>query len=107
MKKIFLYFLVTLFFSSASIFAMDLQNAKQKGLVGETPSGYLQSVKPGNGEVDKLVQSINAARKKQYQEIAQKRNTSLQAVEKLAGKTAIEKTPAGQFIHINGKWMKK
>ena len=104
MKKLSVYIVAALLFSSISVCAMDLQNAKQRGLVGETPSGYLQSVQPGNGEVDKLVQSINAARKKQYQEIAQKRNTSLQAVEKLAEKQPLKRRrPASSFtLTANG-----
>jgi len=88
-------------------FALDLQTAKGQGLVGETPSGYLAPVQSGNNEAVQLVQSINAQRKQEYEKIAQRNNTPLQAVEQLAGKQALEKTPAGQFILVGGGWKKK
>ena len=88
-------------------FALDLQTAKVQGLVGETPTGYLAPVQGGNNEAAQLVQSINAQRKQEYEKIAQRNNTPLQAVEQLAGKQALEKTPAGQFILVGGGWKKK
>lgn len=88
-------------------FCLDLQAAKTQGLVGETPTGYLAAVRGGNAEAGTLAQSINAQRKQQYEEIAQRNNTPLKAVEELAGKKAMEKTPAGQFIFLDGAWKKK
>lgn len=89
------------------VYALDLQTAKNQGLVGETPAGYLAEVQSGNAEIAQLVQSINTQRRLQYQEIAQRNNTKIQAVEQLAGKQAIEKTSTGQFIQIGGAWQKK
>ncbi len=86
--------------------ALDLQTAKAQGLVGETTTGYLAPVK-ATPEVQKLVNNINAKRKQHYQQIAKRNKTPLNAVEQLAGKKAIEKTPSGQFININGSWQKK
>lgn len=86
--------------------ALDLQQAKAQSLVGETPSGYLAAVKPG-AEVNALIQDINSRRKAEYQRIAQTNNTPLETVEKLAGKKAIDRTPAGQFVQIGGNWIKK
>lgn len=88
-------------------FAIDLQTAKAQGLVGETPSGYLATVTSSDPGAAKLVKSINQKRKKQYQDIAKRNKTSLQAVEQLAGKKAIQKTPPGQYIQVNGAWKKK
>ncbi len=107
MKKctILLFLVLTLVCQPA--FAIDLKTAKVRGLVGETPTGYLAPVKPPSPEVAKLIRTINAKRKQHYQEIARRNGTSLQAVEMLAGKKAIEKTPPGQFIRINGRWKKK
>ena len=87
-------------------FALELQDAKAQGLVGETPSGYLEAVK-STPEADQLVKEINAKRKIHYQEIAKKNNTPLSTVEKMAGKKALEKTPAGQYIKAGGQWKKK
>jgi uncharacterized protein YdbL (DUF1318 family) len=86
--------------------ALDLQSAKVQGLVGETATGYLAPVK-SSPEVQQLVNTINAKRKAYYQQISKRNNTSLSAVEQLAGKKAMEKTLAGQFINVNGVWKKK
>ena len=43
-------------------FALDLGDAKARGLVGETAAGYLGAVKP-SAEVNTLVKDINAQRK--------------------------------------------
>ena len=107
MKKVVTLIFVTFFVVWSNAFALDLQTAKSQGLVGETPSGYLAPVKGGNGEAAKLVQSINTQRKAHYQNIANRNKTSLQSVEHLAGKKAIEKSPAGNFVQVNGQWKKK
>ena len=106
MKKIIPYFLIIWLVCCGAVFGLDLQAAKNKGLVGETQSGYIAAVK-NSSEVNKLVKNINSQRKKQYEKIAQKNKTTLQAVEQLAGKKAIEKTPKGQFVKVGGKWQKK
>ncbi len=107
MKRIFFVFMA-LWLSCQAALALDLQTAKSQGMVGETPSGYLAPVHQApNGEVRQLVQSINQQRKQEYNKIAQRNNTTLQAVEKLAGKQALEKTPQGQYILLNGTWNKK
>ena len=89
--------------------AIDLQSAKAQGLVGEQPNGYLGSVKgSASGEIKALINEINAARKKEYQAIAKRNNTELNVVEALAGKKAIERTPAGQYVKLpSGQWAKK
>jgi uncharacterized protein YdbL (DUF1318 family) len=86
--------------------ALDLGEAKSKGLVGETNTGYLGAVKPSS-EVDALVADINAKRKAHYQKIAAENGISLQAVEARAGLKAIEKTPAGEFVNTGAGWQKK
>jgi len=104
-------FITTLVFSLMlichSAHGLELHDAKAQGLVGETATGYLGVVKPGDPAVQKLVTTINGKRKQHYQGIAKKNKTSLQGVEQLAGKTAINKTPAGQFINTGGGWQKK
>ena len=106
MKK-FLVLLTALFVLVAQpCFGLTLKEAKAKGLVGETITGYLAPVKK-TPEVEKLVAEINAKRRAMYKKIAQKNKTSLAAVEKLAGKKAIEKTPPGQYINLGNGWIKK
>ena len=87
--------------------AIDLQTAKSQGLVGETASGYLSSVTSPSAETKALIESVNSKRKQKYQEIAASNKTSLQTVEQLAGKKAIEKSSPGSYIKLGGSWQKK
>ncbi len=98
-------------FGSNQAFAnsgLSLDQAKASGVVGEQSDGYLGAVSSSpSGEVQALVSSINQKRKEKYQSIAQRRGTSLKAVEALAGKTAIEKTEAGQYVNLGSGWQRK
>jgi len=90
-------------------FGMTLDDAKQQGQLGERPDGYLGLVKPSpTPDAIQLMKDINRKRRDVYQDIASKNGTALSAVEALAGKKAIEKTPSGQFImQPNGNWIPK
>lgn len=94
-------------------FAMELDEAKGKldsakaqGLVGETPTGYLDVVKAGD-DAKAVVDAINQARREEYARIAEKHDIPVTQVETVAGKKALEKTPAGQYILVEGKWVQK
>lgn len=91
---------------SVPAWAMDLGQAKDQGIVGETHTGYVAAVDP-KVDVTILVNDINAKRKRHYQAIATQNGISLQAVEARAGLKAIEKTPAGQYINTGSGWQKK
>jgi uncharacterized protein YdbL (DUF1318 family) len=86
--------------------ALELDEAKAAGLVGETNMGYIAAVKP-SAEVDALVMSINSQRKVYYQEIASKNGITLQAVEARAGLKAIEKTVPGGYINTGDGWLQR
>ena len=92
---------------SMPAFSIDLQTAKTQGLVGETPGGYLEAVTSPSSEVKALIESINTQRKQKYMEIAARNNTSLQAVEQLAGEKAIAKSKTGHYVKSGGSWQKK
>jgi uncharacterized protein YdbL (DUF1318 family) len=100
-------FILCLIFGAWPAYSLELQDAKDQGLVGETPSGYLEAVKSPNAEVRRLIESINAQRKQHYQKIANGNNTTLDAVEKLAGEKAMEKSKAGHYIKPGGQWKQK
>ena len=93
---------------AVSVFAMDLDQAKQQGLVGEQMNGYLGIVSGASAEVKALVSDINDKRKQNYQSIAKKNSLDLGTVEKLAGQKAIERTAPGNFVQSSsGSWVKK
>ena len=105
----FMILLAVLVGAPPSLWALTLGEAKAKGLVGETPTGYLGIVSgKGSREVQALMKDVNQKRKQKYQSIAKRNGTSLQTVEVLAGKTAIKKTRPGHYIQLpSGKWTKK
>ena len=107
MQKILTTLFLGLILLCQPAYGLELQAAKAQGLVGETATGYLAPVKTPDKTVENLIMSINSKRKQHYQGIAAKNNTSLLAVEQLAGKTALSKTPAGQFINSGTGWKKK
>jgi uncharacterized protein YdbL (DUF1318 family) len=94
-----------LLFSSLAL-ALTLDEAKQRGLVGEQTNGYLGAVVQ-QSEALSLVAEINAKRKSKYTVLAEKNNISLQDVEKLAAKKTYERTAKGNFLLVNGAWLKK
>jgi hypothetical protein len=88
---------------------LTLEEAKAQGVVGEQPNGYLGIVQPGaSAEVQALVNNVNQKRRQTYEDIARRNATKLEAVEMLAGKTAIDHTRPGNFVRSpSGQWGKK
>ena len=92
---------------ASAVWAIDLQSAKDQGLVGETLSGYLAVVR-NTPDAQALVSQVNAGRKQHYQSIAKRNGTSLQVVEVLAGKKAIQKASTGHYVqNASGSWVRK
>ncbi len=106
-RKTMVIFTACLLLITQPAYAIDLQTAKSQGLVGETPAGYLGAVTSPSAETKTLIDSVNLKRKQKYQEIAGSNKTSLQTVEQLAGKKAIEKSRPGSYIKLGGSWQKK
>jgi hypothetical protein len=113
MKTLTKLALSAVFAVSLPLMAMDLQQAmsalgpaKNQGLVGEQPNGYL-GVVGSSAQAKEIAELINKARKAEYQKLAAKNGIQLSDVEAIAGQKAIEKTDPGQFIYLNGQWQKK
>ena len=100
---------ILLFLMPLLAFGGTLDEAKQQGLLGERPDGYLGLATPSSSsEAVELMKDINRKRRAIYKGIAGKNNTTLSSVEALAGKKAIQKTPSGQFImQSDGAWTPK
>lgn len=101
-------FIGLLLISTSCVLALDLKEAKNSGLVGEQLNGYLGIVdKSAGSDVQALVNDINAKRKAKYEAIASQNSTSLETVELLAGKKAVEKTQVGNYVQTATGWKKK
>jgi uncharacterized protein YdbL (DUF1318 family) len=90
-------------------FAADLASAKSDGWIGEKPDGYIGLVRgDAPADIQALVSEVNAKRKEAYQRIASQQGAPLSEVEKVGGKTAIEKTRPGDYVmDTAGRWRKK
>lgn len=106
MKKIFLAGLLVLgCCATVPGFALELSDAKQRGLVGEQRDGMLGAVNAPTPEVQALISEINSKRTTAYANIAKQNGTDVETVKQLAGKKAIEKTPAGQYVKPASTWI--
>ncbi|GGJ78661.1 YdbL family protein [Pseudomonas matsuisoli] len=83
-----------------------LGGAKESGQVGEQPNGYLGVVQ-ASPRAQEIAELINGARRAEYQKVAQQNGIQLGDVEAIAGQKALDRTPSGQYIQLNGKWVKK
>jgi uncharacterized protein YdbL (DUF1318 family) len=90
-------------------FAITLDEAKDQGVIGEQPDGYLGVVRPpASPEVAGLVESVNARRRARYETIAADNGIEVRQVELLAGKKAIERTADGHWVRLpDGSWVPK
>jgi uncharacterized protein YdbL (DUF1318 family) len=88
--------------------ALDLDEARQQGLLGEQADGYVGVVAAKSPpEVVELAEQVNARRRAHYAEIASRNATPIEAVAALAGKKLVDAAPAGQWVKPDGAWVKK
>ena len=107
MKIIKVALMVTALTMAGSAFALELDQAKTQGLVGEQPNGYLGVVK-ATPEAVQLVSEVNEKRRQAYERIARQNGITLEQVANLAGQKAIEKTAGGEYVKPpDGQWIKK
>ncbi|WP_020409084.1 YdbL family protein [Hahella ganghwensis] len=106
MKFKALLLVVTLLFAGGAL-ALELDEAKAKGLVGEQADGYVGAVKP-SPEVNALVADINGKRAKAYARIGQKNGVAVDKVGELAAKKLINKAGPNEYVKTpSGTWVLK
>jgi len=91
------------------LWALEIQDAKNAGWVGEQRDGYLGLVSPGApAEAKELVAQINQARRQSYQQLATRNKLDLATIEALAAEKAIGMTQPGHHVQAaDGSWVKK
>jgi uncharacterized protein YdbL (DUF1318 family) len=107
MKRIFTAILLVMTMQVA--WAIDLQSAKDQGLVGEANNGYLAAVqKPASAEVKALISDVNAKRKAQFEKTAANTNTTQLQVSNRFYQLAVQRTKPGHYYQDkSGRWKKK
>lgn len=89
--------------------ALDLDQARAAGQIGERPDGLVGAVSAdANAEVRALVDTINKARLDAYRALAQKEGTPLEAVQAVAGERQTQAAARnGWFVmDASGRWRK-
>ena len=71
-------------------FALDLQTARQQGVLGEKADGYVAVLK-ATPEATKLADEVNAARKAEYTRISKENGQSVDVVAKVAAEAIAKK----------------
>ena len=88
--------------------AIDLQTAKEQGLVGEANTGYLAAVGTPSAEVRDLITEVNAKRKAEFERTAQKTGATLVQVRARFYELAVQRTAPGHYYQDpSGNWKKK
>jgi len=89
--------------------APAISKLKASGLLGETDSGYVESVKGADiGAANKkLMQAENRDRRSGYTIIAKKRNIAAEKVGQLSGVKKIESARPSEWVKQKGLWKKK
>jgi len=107
MKKIFAA--IGLLFLLQSAWAIDIRDAKEQGLVGEANTGYIAAVQsPASAEVRALVADVNAKRKVEFENTAQKTGATVAQVAFRFYELAVQKTAPGNYYQDSaGSWRKK
>jgi len=87
--------------------AMDLQQARASGLVGEKLDGYVTALKP-LPDVNALVTDVNAKRKAEYARISKQNSQPIDVVAKLAVAEIVNGLPKGASYQAgDGSWKTK
>ena len=94
---------------SLPAWAIDLDSAKQQGLVGETPTGYLAAVANApSADVKQLISSINQQRKAAYTESAEKAGVSADVVAKRTAQRLYQRAQSGEYYQQpDGRWVQQ
>lgn len=104
--KHFVFALLAALLASPAL-ALDLQDARASGKVGETTKGYVAAI-DGSADVKALVAEVNAKRKAEYARISKENGQPVDVVATLAAKQIIEGLPSGaSYQDASGSWKKR
>lgn len=95
--------------SAGDAIASELDDAKNAGLIGERPDGYVAAVAqdpPAN--IEALVAEINDKRRLAYAKISSSQKVPVEQVAALAAEKIKAQAPAGHyFMTADGQWTQK
>ncbi|MDD4616570.1 MAG: YdbL family protein [Alphaproteobacteria bacterium] len=87
--------------------ALDLQEARRQGIIGEKLDGFAVVLKP-SPEANVLVADINAKRQQEYARISRQNNQPVNIIARLAAREIINHlSPGSPYQAPDGSWMKR
>jgi uncharacterized protein len=94
---------------AAPAMADPLDDARAAGLVGERPDGLVAPVSASApGDIQSLVQAVNAKRMEKYQQIATQKGVPVEQIGAIAGEKIIGKLkPGSYYMDSSGNWVQK
>ncbi len=95
--------------AAQAVWAIDLQSAKDQGLVGEANTGYLAAVNGApSTDVAALIEEVNRKRKAEFENTAAKTDATYDQVRLRFYQLAVERTAPGHYYQdAGGGWRKK
>lgn len=88
--------------------ALNIDDAKSQGLIGELSNGYLGLINNSNSEAKKLTEDINRKRRAAYAAKAKKAGVELKIIEIRIGERLQQRAKKGEYIQrSNGQWQRK
>lgn len=94
---------ISLFFSLSAA-ALDLQQARSTGQIGELNTGYVQALNNG-GDAATLADDVNAKRRAEYSRISAANGQSVDIVARLAAGQIVKNLGAGaKYQDASGNW---
>lgn len=105
--RLFTVLCAVLFLFALPAYALDLQEARVSGKVGELSTGYVQALE-SSAEVDALVAEVNNRRGVEYKRISAQNGQPVDVVAKIAAEQIINNLPAGaKYQDASGSWKTK
>ena len=94
MNKVFLATAAIIALTAISANALDLQEARTKGILHENPNGYVSVIK-SSGDASALAAQVNAQRKAEYERISKQNGQPVDVVAKIAAEEIAKKVSSG------------
>lgn len=92
---------------AAPAYALDLQQARASGQVGEKLDGYV-APRSSTADVQALVAEVNAKRKQEYARISSENKQPVDVVAKLAAEQIINNLSPGVYYQApDGSWKQR
>ncbi len=92
---------------AAPLLALDLETARATGVAGEVDNGLLAQPPGASNEGSELITKINNDRRAEYAKVAAANNLTLEAVGTMMSQKIYARLPAGTWVQVQGKWIKK